>query len=283
MSNKPLYRSPDGEKEVMAQYDAALKRWPVPHEEMLIPTRHGQTFIIASGNPLSPALILLHGISSNAVSWINDIRDFSRYFNVYAVDIPGDPGKSAPKRISLNNQAQAEWMDDLLNNLNISIVNILGISLGGWTALKYATIKPERINKLVVLTPAGIIPARFSFLFRAICLCILGPAGLRSINRLTFNSDSIQEDTAKFMDTIMTHFIVRLGRIHTFTDSELKRLNMPILLLGGKQDVVQNVEKIARRMSQFAPNLDIKIYPHKGHVLTNVTDDIISFLKSKKP
>ena len=61
MSATSIYKSPAGEKELMALYDAALARWPVAHETLSLPTRHGETFLIASGERSAPPLILLHG------------------------------------------------------------------------------------------------------------------------------------------------------------------------------------------------------------------------------
>lgn len=49
MNTKPIYKSPAGRREIMAFYDAALARWPVAHQTFTIPTRHGDTFLIASG------------------------------------------------------------------------------------------------------------------------------------------------------------------------------------------------------------------------------------------
>ncbi len=281
MAEKSAYRSEAGEKEIQQLYDAALAGWPVPHDDLDIPTRHGRTFVIASGKKTAPPLLLLHGIASNAVSWSQDIPVYSRSFRVYAVDIPGDPGRSAPGRLSLIDHAQAEWLDDLLHGLKIIRTNLLGISLGGWTALRYATCYPEKVARLVILTPAGVAPVRVAFLVRAGFLSLLGPHGLRSINRLTFNQNSVHPATARFMDAVMTHFNTRVNKLHTFTDEELSRLTMPTLLVGGLKDVIQDVEKIARRLKKLVPGLSARIYPDKGHVLTDLAPDILPFLTSE--
>ena len=64
MKNASVYKTPEGEKAVMAFSDAILKRWSVPHETLNVATRYGNTtFIIASGRPSSPPLVLLGGRS----------------------------------------------------------------------------------------------------------------------------------------------------------------------------------------------------------------------------
>ena len=45
MNTESIYKSPAGEKEIMALYDAILARWPVPYEIFNLPTRHGNTFV----------------------------------------------------------------------------------------------------------------------------------------------------------------------------------------------------------------------------------------------
>jgi hypothetical protein len=52
--NKTIYKSPKGYKTLMAFYEANLERWPVPYECLTVPTRHGETHLIASGPPDAP-------------------------------------------------------------------------------------------------------------------------------------------------------------------------------------------------------------------------------------
>jgi hypothetical protein len=93
-----LFTSPAGQRRVMELYDRMLARWPVDHERLEIPTRHGTTFIIAAGSTTAEPLILLHGAGSNSLMWIDDFALYSRHFRVYAVDLIGEAGKSAAAR-----------------------------------------------------------------------------------------------------------------------------------------------------------------------------------------
>jgi pimeloyl-ACP methyl ester carboxylesterase len=65
-----------------------------------------------------------------------------------------------------------------------------------------------------------------------------------------------------------------------FKDEELRRLNMPTMLVGGRRDSVQDMPGLARRMKQLLPNLTVMIYPDRGHVLSSLAGDIIPFLMS---
>ena len=57
---------------------AVAQQWPIPHAELIVPTRHGDTFVIASGDAAAPALMLFHGSGANSSTWIREIAALSR-------------------------------------------------------------------------------------------------------------------------------------------------------------------------------------------------------------
>ena len=59
MSCPSAFKTPEGEAAYLAAYDAAMKLWPVPYEEMDIPTRFGMTHVVVSGPKDAPPLVLL--------------------------------------------------------------------------------------------------------------------------------------------------------------------------------------------------------------------------------
>jgi pimeloyl-ACP methyl ester carboxylesterase len=274
----PIYKSPAGKNEIMALYDAVLARWPVVYETFDLPTRHGSTFVIASGKKSAPPLVLLHGAASNAVSWVGDMIEYSQHFRVYAVDLPGEPGKSAEIRPAWDGPDFAEWLEDVLNGLGIEKSALLGISQGGWTALRFATRHPERVTRLVLLAPGGIMPTRSSFIIKAVVLSLLGRWGAKRINRIVFGKQSIHPEAIKFMDAIMTNFNARMDHEYLFSDEELQRLNMPTLLIGGAKDALMPMESIALRMKRFVPRLESVLIPDMGHALVNLSGQITPFL-----
>lgn len=278
MNTQSIYKSPAGKREIMALYDAVLVRWPVAHETFNLPTRHGDTFIIASGEKSAPPLVLLHGSASNAVSWVGDVVEYSQHFRVYAVDLPGEPGKSAENRPAWDGPGFAEWLEDVLDGLKIQKTALLGISQGGWTALKFATNRPERVARLVLLAPGGVMPTRLSFILSAVILSMLGHWGAERISRIVLGKQPIHPEAVKFMDAIYTHFKARIGKEYLFSDDELKRLNMPTLLLGGAEDALFRMEGVVTRMQKIVPLLKAVLIPDMGHALVNLSGQIIPFL-----
>jgi hypothetical protein len=70
----------------MDAYDSILARWPIPYQIRMIPTRHGETFVLTCGNASAPPLVLLHGSASNSAMWIGDAATYSQNYHIYAVE-----------------------------------------------------------------------------------------------------------------------------------------------------------------------------------------------------
>jgi pimeloyl-ACP methyl ester carboxylesterase len=278
MSPLSVYRSNQGQKALQLFYDDILANWPLPFETEMLSTRHGRTFVIACGCELAPPLILLHGSASNAGAWRTDVLNYSKTYRVYAVDMPGEPGKSALNRPSWHNLDFAEWLQDVLNGLQIQRAAFVGMSQGAWAAIRFASCYPKRVQKLVLMGPGGIVPARKSFVRKAIFYSLFGSAGVKRIRRMIVGDQPLPPDTTRFMDLTMKHFKARIEKEYIFTDEELEQLNMPVLFIGGLQDAIRSSTDIAARLEKLIPQFKALLLPEQGHVLINLTEPVIDFL-----
>ncbi len=168
-----IYKTDEGRALVLRQYRAALDAWPVPSTQTSISTRQGETFVLSSGPDKRPPLILLHGSATNSASWVGDIGTWSQHFRVHAIDLIGEPGLSAPARPPLGSGAYQEWLDDVLDGLGLQQAAVIGLSLGGWVAMDYAIRRPDRVGKLVLISPGG-IGRNQNILLWALPLLLLG-------------------------------------------------------------------------------------------------------------
>ena len=280
MNSAVLYSSEAGRRAIMSFYDAIFARWPMPYEEKTVPTRYGDTFVIACGDEAAPPLVLLHGASSNAVFWLEEAANYSRNFRVYAVDIIGEPGRSAPSRPPWKGAAHVEWLQDVLAGLGVNRPSVLGISEGGWIALKFAVNRPDCVEKLVLLAPGGIAAARPSFFLHSLPLMLLGRRGAEAINRIVFGDQPVHPDALKYMNAIMTHFKLRVSNLPIFSDAELRGLSMPVLLMVGERDAILPSRKMAGRLERLIPGLKLIFDPVMGHVLFGVSERVTPFLQS---
>lgn len=281
MNTQSIYKSPEGEKAIMDIYEKVLSQWPVPREELNIDTRFGKTFVIASKGEKKPPLVLLHGSGANSATWFADVAAYSRKYRVYCVDIPGDPGKSAPERFDWNGPAFSEWLDDVLNGLSIKQTILGGISLGGWASLKYAIDEPEKVEKLVLICPGGVISTRPSFILRMVFWSLMGEWGKKRLRDLFFKNVTLTEEADQFFNLTAKHFNYRQGVPPIFTDEQIKRIKVPVIFLGGKADFVFDTGKAAQRLQELLPDLTIKLYGEKGHTLVNMAEIVIPLLNGK--
>ncbi len=93
-----FFRSPALEAQFHKAYAAVVQQWPVPCEDLQIPTGFGDTHVIASGPQDSPPLVLLPPGGTYAPIWIRNIGPFSQHYRTYAVDIIGEMNESVPTR-----------------------------------------------------------------------------------------------------------------------------------------------------------------------------------------
>jgi 4,5:9,10-diseco-3-hydroxy-5,9,17-trioxoandrosta-1(10),2-diene-4-oate hydrolase len=113
----------------------------------------------AAGAVGVPPLVLLHGGGPGASAWSNFGRNvpvFARHHRVLAVDQPGF-GRSVTEGVTGNYFTHAaEALNVLLDYLGISQVHLIGNSLGGGTAVRFALRYPDRAGKLVLMGPGGL-------------------------------------------------------------------------------------------------------------------------------
>ena len=174
-----IYASDEGRQAVQSRYSEMLGRWPVPSEQLKVPTREGETFVVACGPASAPPVLLFQGSGANAAMWMRDIASWAEHHRVYAVDVIGEPGFSAPSRPTLASDAYALWLDDVMQALGLARAALVGVSLGGWIVLDYAMRRVDRVDKVVVISPAGVGRRKASFMFKALGLMLLGRWGRR--------------------------------------------------------------------------------------------------------
>ncbi len=278
MKPQPIFKSSQGREAILAAYGGILQRWPMPYQTRMIPTRKGETFVLSCGDEAKPPLVLLHGSTSNSAMWVGDAGIFCNHYRVFAIDLPGEPGKSEPVRYDMAGPAYTEWMQDILAALGLERVTLLGISLGGWMALKFATACPERVEKLALLCPGGVSPEKMDFFLKALPYLFLGEWGAGKIMRMLNAGQPLHPETIHFSHVISQNFNPRRHGGPLFSDEELKRLTMPVLLVAGAKDTLLDTPTTATRLQRLLPCFTADILPEAGHILANMAGRVTPFL-----
>ncbi|WP_343602329.1 4,5:9,10-diseco-3-hydroxy-5,9,17-trioxoandrosta-1(10),2-diene-4-oate hydrolase [Mycobacterium sp.] len=115
------------------------------------------------GNPQT--VVLLHGGGPGASSWTNFARNIgalAQHFHVLAVDQPGYGHSDKRTEHPQFNRYAATALKALFDQLGIERAPLIGNSLGGGTAVRFALDHPDRAGRLVLMGPGGLSINLFS-------------------------------------------------------------------------------------------------------------------------
>jgi pimeloyl-ACP methyl ester carboxylesterase len=266
----PIFSTIDGRAEFIAAYEAMFDLWTVDHDSIDVETRYGSTHINASGPHDGYPLVLLHAAGLGSTAWFANIAALSREHRVYAVDVIGDAGKSVADRVMEERADYAEWLWEVFDGLGVDGAHLMGHSYGGWLTLNMALAHPDRLNKIVLLAPAASIRP-FSLLaqfgLRLAEFNIRPPA--RSVLKTSASKGAVFEETfVHQMEMVSKHCVPSTMFPTVYTDEDLKRIDLPVLLLIGADEKIYRPKKAIARAQRLMPNLTAEIIPDASHLLT---------------
>jgi 2-succinyl-6-hydroxy-2,4-cyclohexadiene-1-carboxylate synthase len=101
---------------------------------------------------------MLHGFTGSLDDWREIHGSLNPNFNYIGIDLVGHGNSDSPVNVDkYSPQALSKQINDVLNNLSIEQVIILGYSMGGRAALNFAINHPNKIKGLILEgTTAGI-------------------------------------------------------------------------------------------------------------------------------
>jgi pimeloyl-ACP methyl ester carboxylesterase len=278
-----IYKSEEGARLVEARYRELLARWPTHYEQRHVSTSQGETFVVACGPAAAPPVVLLQGSGANAAMWMRDVASLAERHRVYCVDVVGEPGLSAPSRPPLVPATYARWLGDVFDGLGLARASLVGVSLGGWISLAFATAHPSRVNGLVLISPSGVGRTKAGFMFKAGALMLMGKWGRRkalmlAVGPIRERPDAAALEIARFSLLIFAHFKPRRERIPVFDEGALRTLTMPVLAVVGAQDALLDSKETQARLKQSAPHATVRLVADAGHVIRGETATIAEFL-----
>ena len=102
------------------------------------------------GDPAAPTIVLLHGGGPGASSWSNFGRNIpapAEHFHVLAVDQPGYGHSQKHTEHEQYNRYSSTALLNLFDHLGIERAALVGNSLGGGTAVRFALDNPQRAGR----------------------------------------------------------------------------------------------------------------------------------------
>lgn len=279
-----IFKTPESRARYFAAYDATLALWPVAVESWDVPTRFGRTHVHACGPKDGPPLLLVPGQAISSTMWYPNIGALSGAYRVYVPDIVGDMGKSVSDRRMTQPTDFGEWLTDLLDALQVERAHAVGLSYGGFIVLRLALGAPQRVGKLVMLSPASLLAFRPQYFLRmAVALVPFLSLPIKQKVFLGVYSPNT-EPAVKQMLTASDFSYMYLPPVHT--DAELRQLRPPTLLMMGEHEVIFDPQAVLNRAAALIPGLQTALVPGAGHALSFdqpelVNARILAFLVGK--
>jgi pimeloyl-ACP methyl ester carboxylesterase len=233
-----------------------------------------------SGPKDAPAIVLLHGFGSSLHTWEPWARELAKRYRVIRFDLPGAGLSGLDPRGDYSDARTLQLLDALLDDLGIARATLVGNSLGGRLAWKYAATRPARVDRLILISPDGFASPGFEYGKQPEV-----PATLRLMTvwlpkaLLRMSLEPAYGDRSHLSDALVTRYYdlllapgvreAMLARMQQSVLGEptalLRRIQAPTLLLWGERDGMIPFANSVNYL-QVIPHSRLVSFPHLGHV-----------------
>ena len=100
-------------------------------------------------------MVFVHGLSGQWQNWLENIPRFAQERRVVAMDLPGH-GMSEMPREKISIELYGNFVTDLCRRLDLAPAVLVGNSMGGFVAAEVAIRAPEIVERLMLLSSAGV-------------------------------------------------------------------------------------------------------------------------------
>lgn len=269
------FKTPESAAEYVTAYNAALALWTMPREALDITTSFGTTHINVSGSPDSPPLILIHGAQMSSTVWYPNVEPLTRHFRAYALDVVDQSGLSVPTSKLKTAEDCAKWLTEVLDGLKLERVTLMGHSQGCWLSLNLALRTPQRVERLVLLSPAPpFVQVRWQVLLKMLPVFIRPTKSafyryFQSMTTLPLDVNKPHPLVEQFVTGALSYKPqeLSLGMSTLFSDDDLRRINQPALLLIGDHEVMTDPKRVLERARRLMPHIEAEMIANAGHLM----------------
>ncbi|MET9296923.1 alpha/beta fold hydrolase [Streptomyces sp. NPDC003077] len=213
-------------------------------------------------------IVLLHGAGSCSAMWYPNTPALSAARPVYALDTPGDPGRSVQRLPIHQPERAAQWLDETLAGLGLDQVHLVGSSYGGWLTLNQAHRKPARLASATLLDPGGLekVGLRFFVWIFLSFFATFAPQALRP--RLAAWLDQpvlVVPELRAMIQAGRRAFRIRRPAPLPLSDAELAGIRTPLYLVIGQRSLLLHPQRQAERVPRLVPGSRVEIVGGTGH------------------
>jgi len=276
--------------------------WPVKRHSLV---SQGEAMEMAyidvqPARPNGRTAVLLHGKNFCAGSWEATIRSLSDAgYRVIAPDQIGFCKSTKPARYQYGLHTLAANTHDLLSALKIEKPVMIGHSMGGMLAMRYALQYPDELSKLVLVNPIGLEDWRAKGVPNATVDALYAAerkttrASIKAYQQSTYYAGSWRPDYDRWVDMLASMYEGPGGEIVAWHQAltsdmvfnqpvihEIERISVPTVLMVGEKDntaigknradkalaaTLGNYPRLAREAAARIPGARLISYPDYGH------------------
>lgn len=242
--------------------------------------RSTTTRVLEAGSGGIP-LVLLHGVGARADRWRPAMRAFAgQGRHCFAFDLPGHGLAGKPAGFDYSVPGYTDFTEELLDELGLDEVVLVGTSLGGHIAGAATARRPARVRALVLVGPMGLLRMAQDVL-DALAASILdrsraGVAG--KLNRLLVDKSLISSDWVEeevrinnspgaddAFTALSTYFRDQIN--HDTVADALRQLTstVPTLLVWGAEDTMVPTSLAVPAREAIGEHVPLIYIPNTGH------------------
>ncbi|RRR98457.1 alpha/beta fold hydrolase [Glycomyces terrestris] len=278
----------EGQDAFMAAYEEAFEDMPEPAQTLDVRTDFGIVRVYRfDGRDGGAPLVLLPGRASATPVWADNLPSLLEISDVYTLDLLGEPGMSVQERPITSDEDQAAWLHQTLEGLPEDEFDLVGLSIGGWTAANLALHHPDRIRTMTLVEPVYVfddmpwgtvvrsIPAAFSWM----------PKSWRDgFNSYTAGGAPVEDvPVADMIEAGMQHYRLKLPQPTRIGEDRLEAIEMPVLVIIAEESVMHDPATAAETAERALPDGTVHRYEEASHAVNGeypdrLAEDLAAFL-----
>lgn len=240
-----------------------------------------RTRYVQAGRPEAPPLLMLHGTGGSWETFSANLGPLAQHFNCIAFDMVGSGYTDKPD-VDYEINVYVNHAHDVMKAFGIERASFIGVSLGAWIAARFALTHPQMTDKVVLVSPAGLISnsANMAHIVAQRTQAADSPTwdNVKDVfTRLIFDEKNRIDDMVAVRRAIYslpgarqaTQRVLVLQdpdvrKRNTIREEEWCRLSAPVLLIGAVDDQDAYFET-AQRLRTILPNASYVEMHRVGH------------------
>jgi pimeloyl-ACP methyl ester carboxylesterase len=198
-------------------------------------------------------------------------RALSTDRRVFAVDVNGDAGHSSTGARTISTTTDmVEWLDTVMDGLQLTTAEVCGHSYGAWIALAYAIERPTRVDRVTLLDPTmTFAPLYPHYILRALP-ALMKPTSARRASLIRWESKKSNAEIDPEWLQVTSLGAEVFGQAPTVPtkipkSATLKGLKPPVLVIVAGSTRVHHPRRVARKAGERLANSKVETIAGATH------------------